>query len=154
MRPTVKLVSALFLLAFAPALAAQEEWHIIRSVAFSIEGSTSERALRSFTGLREGLEFPTAARSRNSSSGRADSSTTEYSRRSRYSTWPGRPKRRRPHAVTVRVVDSPSFVPLPDISYDSNFGLVLSVQFHYDNAFGTMSNWFFDSYVCRGETGC
>ena len=52
--------------------------------------------------------------------------------------------------MTVRVVDSPTFVPLPDISYDSNLGLELGVQVHYDNAFGSMSNWFLDSYVVPG----
>ncbi len=152
MRPTVKLVSALFLLAFAPALAAQEERHIIRSVAFSIEGSTSEQALRSFTGLREGLEFPTAA---------ALADFLERTRRvlvddrvfktvevldEAGATENGAVQ----HAVTVRVVDSPTFVPLPDISYDSNLGLELGVQVHYDNAFGSMSNWFLDSYVVPG----
>lgn len=156
MRPIVKLVSALFILAFAPALAAQEERHIIRSVVFSIEGSTSERALRSFTGLREGLEFPTAA------------ALAEFLERARRALVDDRVFKtvdvfdvaEAPangavqHAVTVRVVDSPTFAPLPNISYDSNLGLLLGVQVHYDNAFGTMTNWFFDSYVVlRGSEG-
>jgi hypothetical protein len=55
------------------------------------------------------------------------------------------------HIVTVHVVDSPTFFPLPDISYDSNLGLLLGVQLRYDNAFGSMTNWFFDGYVVARE---
>jgi hypothetical protein len=145
--------SAFFLIGSASGAAAQAERHVIRSLVFVIDGSTNERAIRDFTGLREALDFPSAAalatfldRARRALVDDRVFRTVEIADEA------GAPAEGRvEHRVTVRLVDSPTFAPLPNVSYDSNQGLILGVQWHYDNAFGTMTNWFLDSYVVTRE---
>ena len=148
--------SALLLSLSAQSLEAQIERHFIGSLDFIIEGSTSESALRGFTGLREGLDFPSAEalaafldeKRRDLVNDRVFT-TVEVSDEAGPSV-AGRIE----HRITVHVVDSPTFVPLPNISYDSNLGLLLGAQLRYDNAFGTMSNWFFNGFaVVREKDG-
>ena len=145
--------SALLLSLCAQSLEAQIERPFIGSLVFIIEGSTGESALRGFTGLREGRDFPSAEalaafldeKRRDLVNDRVFT-TVEVSDEAGPSV-AGRIE----HRITVHVVDSPTFVPLPNISYDSNLGLLLGAQLHYDNAFGTMSNWFFNGFAVVRE---
>lgn len=155
------IVTGIMLLACAAGLAAQEERQVIRSLDYKIEGSTSEAALRAFTGLREGLEFPSAS---------ALAAYLDKARRALVDdrvfksveivdeaepppegSVEGRADGPVGHRVMVQVVDASTFVVLPDISYDSNLGLLLGLQPHYGNAFGTMANGFLDAYLVARE---
>ena len=145
--------SALLLPLSAQGIVAQAERHVIGSLVFVIEGSTGESALRGFTGLREGLGFPSAeALAAFLDEKRRDLVNDRVFTTVEVSDEAGPPLAGRiEHRITVHVVDSPTFVPLPNISYDSNLGLLLGAQLHYDNAFGTMSNWFFNGFAVVRE---
>ena len=138
------------ILAFAAlSAAASAETHFVASVGYEVEGSTSKAALRSATALREGLEFPSEAElSAFLERERQDLVNRRVFSVVRVEDEEGAPEAGRvPHAVTVAVKDSFTFFPLPYPGYDSNLGFQLGVETHYDNAFGTLTDWYLDTYV-------
>ncbi|MDP3179628.1 MAG: hypothetical protein Q8M76_17100, partial [Spirochaetaceae bacterium] len=148
-------------LSLAPATAAfsQEAVQVIDSIEFRITGATTERALRTFLSidppLREGERFasPEALsafleRKRRDLVNERVFKTVAVSDEAR-ETADGETR----HAVSIEVVDAFSLFPLPYPSYDSNSGLLLGVETRYDNAFGTMTNWYLDAYLVLRPRG-
>ena len=104
-------------------LAAEEGSHVVSSFSFAITGITKERAL--LERKRQDLVNDRVFKSveiRDVVGETVDGKTG--------------------HAATVAVVDAFSLFPLPYPSYDSNEGLELGVETHYDNGLGTMTNWY------------
>ena len=152
----LSLLLFLLLLGCAALAPAQEVPQVLRAVVFSIEGGTGESAVREFTGLREGRVFPSALALAHYLDETRRALVNDRVFKSVELTDEGGElvDGRVEHRVTLRLVDTPTFVPLPNISYNSNYGLLLGAQINYDNAFGSMSNWFFNSYVAlRDEEG-
>ncbi len=147
-------------MALAPIAFSQESVQVIGSIDFRITGATTERAMRNFLSiapaLREGAEFPSpAALSAFLDRKRQDLVNDRVFKSVELvdaigETADGRTR----HAITIEVVDAFSLFPLPYPSYDSNSGFELGVETHYDNAFGTMTNWYLDTYlVLRDRDG-
>jgi hypothetical protein len=145
-------LAASLLAGIASMAAAQEAAHVISSLDFRVKGMTTEGALRAYLSmrpaLREGLEFPSAA---------ALADFLELKRRDlvndrvfksvEVEDVAGEARKGKvPHAVTIAVVDAITFFPLPSVAYNSNYGWEPDVEMHYDNAFGTMTNWYLDTY--------
>jgi hypothetical protein len=153
---SLSLVAAL-LIGLATAAFSQETTQVIESVDFKITGATSEGALRNFLsispGLREGLEFPSReALSSFLEQKRKDLVNDRVFKSVKLEDVAGETAGGKTlHAVTIEVVDAFSIFPLPYPSYDSNSGLLLGVETHYDNALGTMTNWYLDSYLVIRE---
>jgi len=149
---TIYLVAAL-IIAYAPSGFSQAAVHFIGSVEFKISGAMSESALRNFLSinppLREGEEFTSPeALSAFLDRKRQDLINDRVFKSVELSDEIGETvDGRTGHAVTIEVVDAFSLFPLPYPSYDSNSGFLLGVETHYDNAFGTMTNWYLDSYL-------
>jgi hypothetical protein len=143
------------LAALAPRAFGQAAPQVVASIVFRIEGPTSEKALREFTGLREGLTFPSAA---------ALAEFLDKTRRTLLATEPFKDVEvldepgplvdgKVEHEVTLVIVAGATLIPLPDVSYDSNQGLLLGFQLHFTDAFGTLSDWFYDNYVIENGDG-
>ena len=146
------ILVASLLACLASTAAAQEAAHVISSIDFKIKGMTTEGALRSFLSmrpaLREGLEFPSAE---------ALSAFLELKRHDLVNERVFKSVEVKdvaaasqggkvPHAVTIAVVDAISIFPLPSAAFNSNYGWEPDIETHYDNAFGTMTNWYLDAY--------
>lgn len=136
----------------ASMAAAQDATHVISSISFNIKGRTTERALRTYLSmrpaLREGLEFPSAeALESFLELKRHDLVNERVFKSVEVADVAGEAHGGKvPHAVTIDVVDSITFFPLPSVAYNSNYGWEPDVETHYDNAFGTMTNWYLDAY--------
>jgi hypothetical protein len=151
-----KILAAALALLSAMTAFPQEGVHVIASLEFQITGMTSEAAIRSHTDLREGQEFPSAEalttfldRQRQDLINARVFDSVEFS-----DTVISAQEGRTEHAVVYAIADSFTVFPLPYPSYDSNSGLQLGVETRYDNAFGTMTNWYLDIYVVlRGRDG-
>lgn len=147
------LALALVLIAcLAPAAIAEGETHVIASLGFKIAGITTEKALRTFLSirppLREGLEFATAEELTAFLEGKRQDlvndrvfKSVKYSDEAEEAS--GGAVR---HAITFEVVDAFSLFPLPNVTYDSNYGWEPDIETHYDNAFGSMTNLYLDAY--------
>jgi hypothetical protein len=152
MRKLRAITLAAALLAGVASAAAQEAVQVISSVDFEITGMTRESALRNFLSiapaLREGLEFSTidqlgAFLDRK----RQDLVNARVFKSVQVKDVSGEIEDGKvPHAVTIEVVDAFTFFPLPNITYDSNYGWLPDLETHYDNAFGTMTNWYLDVF--------
>lgn len=55
------------------------------------------------------------------------------------------------YRVVFTIVDSFTLIPFPYVAYDSNYGLSLGLDITYDNAFGTMTDWYLGTYLTLGD---
>lgn len=137
---------------FASIAAAQEAVHAISSIEFRITGLTKENALRRFLSispaLEEGAEYASiedieALLARK----RQDLINTRVFKSVRTEAVTGEHVGEKVlHAVIIEVVDAFTFFPLPNVTYDSNYGWIPDLELHYDNAFGTMTDWYLDAF--------
>jgi hypothetical protein len=135
------------------AAAASGGSHVISRLSFQITGMTRESALRTFLSinppLREGVSFSSAEDlAAFLDRKRQDLVNDRVFKSVEVSDEPGETVDGiTEHSVTLTVVDAFSLFPLPYPSYDSNSGLELGVETHYDNGLGTMTNWYLDMYL-------
>jgi hypothetical protein len=144
-----RIASFLLAIAIAAGASAQEATHVLAKLRFEIAGMTGAEALRKAVRLSEGLEFPSAealgaylSQKRQEMLNLRVFKSVELSERII-----GMEGDRVLHEALFAVADSFTFIPIPYAVYDSNSGLEAGAELTYDNAFGTLTNWYLNPYV-------
>ncbi|MCG8454285.1 MAG: hypothetical protein MI717_14025 [Spirochaetales bacterium] len=141
------------LLAFivVPGLGAQDTPVTIRQIVIEIpeDGKTQEGALRRFLDIQEGESF--ASETALAEAVEIQMQDLINERVFKSVTCDYTMTTENEATVRVAIEDSWTLIPIPYPLPDSNIGFKIGIETTYDNAFGTMTNWYLDTYLTLGN---